>query len=172
MNEHEKQQIVQEILEIVNKLPDDELLKSRTFVKKRLNLQSRRQYSPDKKRTKNPTGQILEDRIQIVTKYINSVLNIMGKDNIDYLESCPEIARDYLLTDEQKNNLIEWESEIFKYFDKLVCNYYYSSKKAGFVVNIIRNLLNQSGYKLVWRYTSATKNGKSKTIMIYSIAKI
>ncbi len=111
-------------------------------------------------------------KYKMVLKLVNSMLTNIGRPEITDLTEFKDIDRDDILCDLNKTTVLEMENELFPLFDKKKVGYYRQNCK-GFVVNCIRGLLKDIGYKLsyVHRDMTSTVNGKNyrRTHTIYSI---
>lgn len=107
----------------------------------------------------------------VALKFVNKLLDNMGKENIDKLEDFKDIDRDNISTGQNKDTLVEMEDEIFKVFDKRACGYYNRKTSRSYPMSVLRGMANELGLKFVYEKKNSTvevdgKNYK-RTKLIY-----
>lgn len=136
------------------------------------NLNNKMVQKPVKKTVKdNVPVDKNSEKYKVALKFVNKVLENIGKESIDDLTKFKDIDRDDIIEDINKTTLEEMEDEIFVHFDKNKCNYY--RKTNGLVVNCLRGMMRQLGLSMtsVKKDITSTINGKKyrKSHMFYSV---
>ena len=83
----------------------------------------------------------------IALQFLNHILTNNNKPNIHDILDFKDITRQQILKQENLNKLNEMETEIYKHFDKMKCGYY--RKTDNYVINFLRGMLKEMGYKAV-----------------------
>lgn len=109
------------------------------------------------------------EKINILLMLLNKILNNMNKKYINDLEEFKDILRTDILTDVNKQELINSEDIIFKYYDKHKCGYHRKTDKL--LINTIRNMCKEVGYKFIYRKLTKTIKCVVQSIYYYSIVK-
>lgn len=86
------------------------------------------------------------EKYKITLKFINAILNNIGKEPIDDLVKFVDIDRLELMKDVNKTTLDNMKYEIFSYFDIRKCRYNTPSKNV--VLNCLQGMLHDFGYIL------------------------
>jgi len=111
------------------------------------------------------------DKYKILLKLINKMLINIKKDEIDDLTGFINIDRDDIIKEVNITLLKSMEKELFKHYSKNKCGYY--RKSNAFVLNCLRGMLKEIGYKLTYitKELGQDIDGRSlrRTHMLYSI---
>jgi len=86
------------------------------------------------------------EKYKVTMKFINAILNNIGKEPIVDLAKFVDIDRLDLMKDINKTTLESMESEIFQYFDRRKCRYDLPSKNT--VLNCLQVMLHEFNYSL------------------------
>jgi len=119
-------------------------------------------------------------KYQTALKFINKLLVNMGKDQIDDLKEFKNIDRTDIITDINKQVVLDMLDDIFdknihdkdKYnkdkFDKDKCGYYRRNRKY-YITGLIRKMCDELGLKVKYTEKKIQKNTVSRTQITYSI---
>ena len=107
----------------------------------------------------------------VALKLVNNILVNIGKSQIDDLTDFKHIVREDIIKEENKIVLQNMENELFPLFNKAKVGYY--RKTNALVLNCLRGMMKEMGYKLVkiQRELNEEINGKKykRAHMIYYI---
>lgn len=111
------------------------------------------------------------EKYKVALKLVNLILVNIGNTEIKDLTEFVNVDREDIIKDINKQSLIGMEGELFPLFNKKDSGYY--RKTGGFVLNCLRGLMKEIGYKLIKKQKGVMEqiDGKSyeRTHMIYSI---
>ena len=109
------------------------------------------------------------DKYKIALKFINQILQNIGKTQITDMTEFKRISRDDIIKDINKKTFELMESELFKYFDKRTCGWYRRKTIKDSILPFIRGMCKELGYLLKYVSGSIQKNNYTKTHQLYSI---
>jgi hypothetical protein len=112
------------------------------------------------------------EKYRLALKFINKLLEtIPGKQQITKLTEFKDIDKFDIATKENTEILVKMSKELFKIFDKRTCRYY-PKKSKSWVLNVLRGMVKDVGYKLVIMQCDIY-HGKYRRIgMMYTIKKL
>lgn len=84
----------------------------------------------------------------VLLKFVNKLLENIGKDEIGLLTDFKVINRKDILTTENDETLDGMTKELLKHFDKRKSGYYHNKTRKGRVINILKGLCKQVDHKL------------------------
>lgn len=88
-----------------------------------------------------------EDKYVVALKFVNKILENIGKEKIDKLEDF-EIDRDDLAKEANNQFVKEMNKEIFGPFDKNECKYYKRHQIGTYCVTLLRRMMKCIGYEM------------------------
>lgn len=112
------------------------------------------------------------DKYKVTLKFINKILENIGKPCIDDLTDLKNIDRNEILVESNTKILEEMESEIWKHHEKIKCGAYHKSDNR--TLNVMRGLIRESDMKLCYSKKEITEKtgvnkGYRRTHYIYHI---
>lgn len=123
---------------------------------------------------KDPVQKVGKEHIKYVVllKLLNAILVNIGKEVIDDITKFVDISRDDIIKDINKISLKNMKGELFPLYDKKKSGYYKQDAQ-GLVLNVIRGLVKQIGYKTKFvkkdMYVVHGDTNYRKTCTLYSI---
>ena len=93
----------------------------------------------------------------LALEFLNHILTNNNKPQINDILNFKDISRDNIIKQENLDKLNEMETELYKHFSKMNCGYY--RKTENYVINFLRGMIKELGYKAV-----TTKKDKTVTI--------
>lgn len=111
------------------------------------------------------------DKYKVLLKLVNNILSNIGKEKIVEVTEFQNIDRDDIIKEVNITTFRAIEKELFEYYDKYKCGYY--KKSNAYVLNCLRGLVKELGYKLIYTRKELGQiiDGKSlrRTHTFYSI---
>lgn len=116
------------------------------------------------------TNNVNDARYQMVLKFANGILSNLNVSKIKYLTDFKNIDRDDIVTEKNTQLLEGMADEMFELFDKKTCRYYPKNTKS-WVLNVLRGITRNIGYKLVNSNVESFKGKYRGIAMRYQIIK-
>lgn len=110
------------------------------------------------------------DKYKVTLKFVNSILSNIGKDNIDDLTKFVNIDREGINNEANIIMLKAMENEFGPLFPNKKSTYYKNNKNP--VLNFLKAILKDMGYKLCGREYKKQQNRMVKCTTIYTIIKL
>lgn len=107
------------------------------------------------------------DQYRIALKFVNKILENIGKPIIINLRDFKNIDREDIIKDVNKKTLSEMEKYIFEHFDKKKCGYYRQTD--NIVLNCLRGMMKTIGLELISLQKTKTVKCMTSTHYYYSI---
>jgi hypothetical protein len=107
------------------------------------------------------------EKYKLVLKFVNGLLKNIDGSEIDDLIKFKGIDREHIIKPENKQLLIDMETELFELFDKGKCGYYKKTK--NIVLNCLRGMCRDLGIILYSKQFTKTIKCKVTTKHFYGI---
>jgi hypothetical protein len=107
------------------------------------------------------------EKYRVVLKFVKSILSNIGKENIEELTQFVNIERESINSDENVALLKAMENEFFPLFTKTKSTYYKKGKNP--VLNFLKEILKDIGYKMCSRDYKKQQNRIVKCTTLYTI---
>jgi len=112
------------------------------------------------------------EKYKIALKFVNKMLENMGRAQIEDLTEFKNVDRNDVLTESNTKILESIENEIWEYHEKVKCGAYH--KSGNRTLNVLRGLIRENGMKLCYAKREITEKtgvnkGFRRTHYIYHI---
>lgn len=107
----------------------------------------------------------------IALKFVNKLLENMGKEEINNLCDFKNIDREDIITDDNKQVAFDMENEMFGPFDKWKCGYYSRNKVKTYVMSVLRGMTQELGLEFQNKAKRVQKDNKCSSHTFYSIGQ-
>ena len=109
------------------------------------------------------------DKYKMLLELVNKILVSVGKEEINDLRQFKNIDRKHIITDDVRKQIDVMSKDIFKVYDKRICNWYGRYHVQYYTLTLLRHMTTIVGLKLVRRKRNRHEHSLSVTDILYSI---
>jgi hypothetical protein len=129
----------------------------------------RTKYYTTKKKTTDEQIDKTSEKYKVALKFVNKILVNIGKTEITDLIEFKNINKNDIVKEDNMKYVTEMSDEIFKYYDKVRCGYYYKNRSKRYILRIIEAMCEDIGHQMVYTRTSKQVKTVQKTLYLYCI---
>lgn len=111
----------------------------------------------------------LNEKYQVLLKFINKILSNIGKESIKNLTEFKDIERYEIIKEDNFGILVELKEEIFEHFDCRKCGWYRRKTVKNYILTFLRYALEELNLKLSYRELKKQTDGIVVSKVLYSI---
>lgn len=147
----------------------NETISSENYIK------SKKKIIPQKKKKNIAQTDVNSPKYKILLKFINQILENIGKSNIASLRDFQNIDRNDIIKKENLNAFADIENDLFEHFSKAKCGWYRRNLTKYYILTFIRYACKDINLKFTYKRKDIFENIKKektkvrKTYLFYSI---
>jgi len=111
--------------------------------------------------------EVTEQKLELLLRFLNSLLSAMEKDNIKEITDFKNIGREELLKDDCQKVFNEYIVEIYSLFGKSKLGRKSKKNEKGYIITVLKKMVSNVGYSIKSKHISHYKGSASKNYSLY-----